>query len=76
MTAALCGISAMPTFQFFKNKNKVDEIRGANPVTLENKIKQWIGTSTNTIVSITFKTVEFLVFFTYSLNQFARRSYT
>ena len=51
MTAALNGIRAMPTFQFFKNKSKVDEITGADPIALENKIKQWTGTSTNTLVS-------------------------
>eukprot|EP00980_Cylindrotheca_fusiformis_P004900 scaffold1041_cov121-Cylindrotheca_fusiformis.AAC.5 len=28
--AALCGISAMPTFQVFKDGSKVEEMRGAN----------------------------------------------
>lgn len=34
--AATCGIQAMPTFQFFKGGNKIDEVRGADI----NKIKQ------------------------------------
>uniref|UniRef100_A0A7S3CK91 Thioredoxin n=1 Tax=Strombidium rassoulzadegani TaxID=1082188 RepID=A0A7S3CK91_9SPIT len=29
-TAESCGISCMPTFQFYKNKEKVHEIQGAN----------------------------------------------
>ncbi|XP_074661371.1 thioredoxin-like protein 1 [Tubulanus polymorphus] len=33
-------ITAMPTFTFFKNKVKVDEIKGADPVALEEKIKK------------------------------------
>ena len=38
-----CGISAMPTFQFYKSKVKIDELRGADPAALEKKIKQHIG---------------------------------
>ena len=49
MTAAVYGVRAMPTFLFFKNGNKVDEMNGGDPVTLESKIKQWIG-ATNKIV--------------------------
>ena len=49
MTAAVYGVRAMPTFLFFKNGNKVDEMNGADPVTLESKIKQWTG-ATNKIV--------------------------
>ena len=38
--AEKCGISAMPTFQFYKNRVKIDELRGADPAALESKIKQ------------------------------------
>ncbi|KAG7241509.1 hypothetical protein INR49_025553 [Caranx melampygus] len=34
-----CEIKCMPTFQFYKNGSKVDEFSGANPVTLEEKLK-------------------------------------
>lgn len=33
----------MPTFVFIRNKVKVDSLRGANPVELEEKIKKWYG---------------------------------
>ncbi len=33
--AAACGISAMPTFQFYKGGTRVDEFRGANTSQLE-----------------------------------------
>ena len=36
------GIRAMPTFIVFKDGEKVDEIIGANPVKLEEKIKQYV----------------------------------
>ena len=29
-TSAKCGISCMPTFQYFKDGQKVDELQGAN----------------------------------------------
>ena len=32
----------MPTFQFYKNRVKIDELRGADPSALESKIKQHI----------------------------------
>lgn len=38
--AQSCGISAMPTFQFYLNGSRVAEIRGADPNNLENTIKQ------------------------------------
>ncbi|XP_075224247.1 thioredoxin-like [Lycorma delicatula] len=39
-TAALQGVSAMPTFIFYRNKTRVDKIQGADPTSLESKIKQ------------------------------------
>jgi hypothetical protein len=42
-TAAKQGVSAMPTFQFFKSQTKVDEMTGADSTMLENKIKEWKG---------------------------------
>ncbi|KAI8084549.1 thioredoxin TrxA [Halteromyces radiatus] len=38
--AADVGVRAMPTFMFFKNGNKVDEVVGANLASIVNKIKQ------------------------------------
>lgn len=37
------GVSAMPTFIFYRNKSKIDRIQGADPNTLEAKIKQHYG---------------------------------
>ncbi|RZC38103.1 thioredoxin-like protein 1 [Asbolus verrucosus] len=42
-TAAAQGVSAMPTFIFYRNKTKVDTLRGADPTALENKIQQYYG---------------------------------
>ena len=42
-TAAREGVSAMPTFIFYRNKMKIDTMRGADPNALEEKIKQWKG---------------------------------
>ena len=33
-TSAKCGISCMPTFQYYKDGNKVDELQGANEESL------------------------------------------
>ena len=38
--AQMCSVSAMPTFAFFKNGQKVDELVGADPRSLEAKINQ------------------------------------
>lgn len=39
--AAVCGISAMPTFQFYRNGAKVDELLGADVKSLEAKIANY-----------------------------------
>ncbi|XP_028393303.1 protein disulfide isomerase-like 2-1 [Dendronephthya gigantea] len=39
--AASFGIRAMPTFLFFLHGQKVDEMKGADPETLREKIQQW-----------------------------------
>lgn len=36
--AGMCGIRAMPTFQFFKNGQQVDEMCGANVAELKQKV--------------------------------------
>ncbi|KAF8945723.1 Thioredoxin-like protein 1 [Haplosporangium gracile] len=41
--AAVAGVSAMPTFQFFKASKKIAEMKGANPAQLETLIKQHQG---------------------------------
>jgi thioredoxin len=46
-TAAANGISAMPTFVFFRNKTKIDTLRGADPGVLEEKIRKWYGSDEN-----------------------------
>ncbi|XP_070550906.1 thioredoxin-like protein 1 [Ptychodera flava] len=47
-TAQSHNVRAMPTFMFFRNKALLDELRGADPQRLEEKIKQWIGNDTET----------------------------
>lgn len=42
-TASGQGVSAMPTFIFYRNKLKLDRVQGANPQLLEEKIKQYYG---------------------------------
>lgn len=42
-TAAGQGVSAMPTFIFYRNKSKLDRVQGANIEALESKIQQLIG---------------------------------
>jgi thioredoxin-like negative regulator of GroEL len=37
-TSAACGIQCMPTFQFYNNGKKVDEMSGADP----NKLKELV----------------------------------
>mmetsp|Transcript_10311 Transcript_10311/g.15533 ORF Transcript_10311/g.15533 Transcript_10311/m.15533 type:complete len:104 (+) Transcript_10311:78-389(+) len=36
--AQMCGVRAMPTFQFFKGGQKVDELMGADVATLKSKV--------------------------------------
>lgn len=49
VTAMRNGIQSMPTFFFYKNRKKVDEMTGANPNGLEDKINQWIGGAVDTV---------------------------
>jgi len=42
-TAQAAGVSAMPTFNFYRNKTKIDSLRGADPNVLEERIKKWYG---------------------------------
>jgi len=42
-TAAANGVTAMPTFMFFRNKTKIDTLRGADAGSLEEKIRKWYG---------------------------------
>ncbi|EAW13003.1 thioredoxin family protein [Aspergillus clavatus NRRL 1] len=41
--AAELGVRAMPTFMFFKDGQKVNEVVGANPPALENAIKAHVA---------------------------------
>ncbi|KAA0723153.1 Thioredoxin [Triplophysa tibetana] len=38
--STFCDVKCMPTFQFYKNGQKIDEFAGANKDTLEDKIKK------------------------------------
>jgi thioredoxin-like negative regulator of GroEL len=42
-TASSNGVSAMPTFQFFKAGSKIAEMKGANAAGLESLVKQHQG---------------------------------
>lgn len=44
-TAAAQGVSAMPTFIFYRNKTKIDRLQGADIQALEAKIQQHIGSA-------------------------------
>lgn len=43
-TAAAQGVSAMPTFIFYRNRTKLGMCQGADPSVLESKIQQFYGT--------------------------------
>lgn len=43
-TAAGQGVSAMPTFIFYRNRTKLDSCQGADPAALESKIQHFYGT--------------------------------
>ncbi|XP_014369537.1 thioredoxin-like protein 1 [Papilio machaon] len=43
-TASAQGISAMPTFIFYKNRTRIDRLQGADPGSLEAKVRQYYGT--------------------------------
>jgi len=51
-TAASNGITAMPTFVFFRGKTKLEEQRGADPNALEEKIKKWYGNQSTEDVGV------------------------
>lgn len=42
-TAAAQGVSAMPTFIFYRNRAKIDRLQGADVNGLEHKIRQHMG---------------------------------
>ncbi|XP_053954584.1 thioredoxin-like protein 1 [Anastrepha ludens] len=44
-TAAIQGVSAMPTFIFYRNRTKIDRVQGADIMVLENKVQEHIGSS-------------------------------
>ncbi|CAH2100279.1 unnamed protein product [Euphydryas editha] len=42
-TASAQGISAMPTFIFYRNRTRIDRLQGADVASLENKVRQYYG---------------------------------
>merc|ERR1719362_1520826 len=40
-TAESCGISCMPTFQFYRDGVKIHELQGANQDALKQQVKEW-----------------------------------
>ncbi|XP_028033460.1 thioredoxin-like protein 1 [Bombyx mandarina] len=42
-TASAQGVSAMPTFIFYRNRTKIDRLEGGNTTVLENKVRQYYG---------------------------------
>ncbi|XP_045785983.1 thioredoxin-like protein 1 [Maniola jurtina] len=43
-TASAQGISAMPTFIFYRNRTRIDRLQGADAASLESKVRQYYGT--------------------------------
>lgn len=43
-TASSQGVSAMPTFIFYRNRTRIDRLQGADAGTLESKVRQYYGT--------------------------------
>ena len=41
--AQSCGITAMPTFQFYRAGRKIDEVKGADSQQLSTKVGWWVG---------------------------------
>jgi len=50
-TAAAQGVRAMPTFNLYLNRAKVDSVTGADQQMLENKVKQWLENAGTTEAS-------------------------
>lgn len=50
--AASAGVTAMPTFQFFKSGKRVDELRGANAKGLEDLIKKHMAAAASTEAAV------------------------
>ncbi|CAG9110074.1 hypothetical protein JYU34_010861 [Plutella xylostella] len=42
-TASAQGISAMPTFIFYRNRTRIDRLQGADTASLESKVRQYYG---------------------------------